>query len=192
PDKNQNYAVYAYDKDNCVSEVKTIYVSLYDSLKILIPNDTFFCKGNFLQLNGLATGGDGSGFNYEWTPYFGLNNPMIKDPVANPDTTTTYTLTITDNCGSPEVSKAMQINVFPIPNINFIADVQEGCVPLTVNLSNNSTLAYNCFINYGTGNLINTCGNAVLEYSNPGAYDVTVIVTSKDGCTNQNTIQDFI
>ena len=45
--------------------------------------------------NLLATGGD----YYHWLPEESLSNPYIADPVASPDTTTTYTvLIVSDSC----------------------------------------------------------------------------------------------
>lgn len=192
PDEDRIYAVYAYDPNQCVSELKQIQVDLYDSLDVIIPEDTFFCYGTSLPLDAVATGGDGSGYYFEWTPYFGLNNPRIPDPVAFPDTTTQYTLTIWDDCGSPEMAKDILIRVFPIPVIDFSIDTNQGCEPLRVNLTNNSTLKYDCWVNYGTGELINTCAGAELEYKFAGKYDLTVNVTSKEGCENAKTITDMV
>jgi gliding motility-associated-like protein len=48
--------------------------------------------------------------SYQWTPSTGLNNTTIKDPVASPTTTTTYTLLVIDdnNC---EASGSMKVTV---------------------------------------------------------------------------------
>lgn len=46
------------------------------------------CRGASTQLT--ATGG----FEYHWSPKTGLTNPDIANPVATPDTTTTYTVAV--------------------------------------------------------------------------------------------------
>lgn len=51
------------------------------------PNDTI-CKGNNTPLN--ASGG----FSYLWSPAISLSNPGISNPLASPDSTTTYTVNI--------------------------------------------------------------------------------------------------
>lgn len=56
---------------------------------VVSQNDTI-CKGNSTQL--IASGG----FSYLWTPSTGLNNPAISDPIASPDTTTTYSVIISN------------------------------------------------------------------------------------------------
>ena len=183
PTENVQYVVYAYDPLQCVSELRKVQIKLYDSLQVFIPEDTFFCKGNALQLGAAAIGGDGSGFNYTWSPFIGLNNPKIPNPIANPENTTQYELTVTDNCGSPAVTQTIKITVNENPNVDFTLDKIDGCEPLKVILYNNSTNAYRCELNYGTGEIIEACGTAELEYATEGEYDIQLTVTSKDGCT---------
>ena len=130
-----------------------------------------------------AIGGDGSGFNYTWSPFIGLNNPKIPNPIANPENTTQYELTVTDNCGSPAVTQTIKITVNENPNVDFTLDKIDGCEPLKVIIYNNSTNAYRCELNYGTGEIIEACGTAELEYATEGEYDIQLTVTSKDGCT---------
>jgi len=52
------------------------------------------CPEGEAQLN--ASGGD----TYAWSPATGLSSTAISDPVASPVTTTTYTVTVSNNCGS--------------------------------------------------------------------------------------------
>ncbi len=37
--------------------------------------------------------------NYSWSPANSLSNPNLPNPVANPSTSTTYTVTVTDANG---------------------------------------------------------------------------------------------
>ncbi|MBU1488131.1 choice-of-anchor D domain-containing protein, partial [bacterium] len=61
------------------------------------PDDTI-CSGTCTVLNGSATGGSPP-YIYVWTPTIGLDRPDSPNPTACPDTTTTYTLTVTDANG---------------------------------------------------------------------------------------------
>jgi gliding motility-associated-like protein len=65
-----------------------VQVNLTPASPITVSSSITICKGSSTQLN--ATGG----FAYSWTPVTGLNNPIIPDPIANPDTTTLYNVTI--------------------------------------------------------------------------------------------------
>lgn len=56
------------------------------------PDDTI-TTGQSTQL--IATGG----VQYTWNPSYGLNNTGVFNPVANPDTTTTYIVTVIDIYG---------------------------------------------------------------------------------------------
>ncbi|MDQ3048607.1 MAG: choice-of-anchor L domain-containing protein [Bacteroidota bacterium] len=55
-------------------------------------NDTI-CFGESTTLNVIP---NGAGYSYVWTPSAGLSNASISNPVANPTTTTNYTVNVTD------------------------------------------------------------------------------------------------
>jgi subtilisin-like proprotein convertase family protein len=55
--------------------------------------------------------------SYAWSPASGLSSTAIPDPVANPTTTTTYTVTLTDNIGCTGTGTAL-VTVHPTYNIN--------------------------------------------------------------------------
>jgi gliding motility-associated-like protein len=56
--------------------------------------DTFLCNPSPVQLNATTTGTIPTNAVYQWTPTTGLNNPNIANPIATPNSTTTYTYTI--------------------------------------------------------------------------------------------------
>lgn len=58
-----------------------------------------------------------NGYTYSWLPIEGLNNPNIANPVANPTSTTIYTLTVTDENGCIASDK---INVYYEENISYL------------------------------------------------------------------------
>jgi gliding motility-associated-like protein len=66
--------------------------------------DTIICEGTGIQLHV-----SGSGF-FSWTPPALLSNPNISDPVATPVTSTTFTVTLTDQFGCRN-SAEIQVNV---------------------------------------------------------------------------------
>ena len=55
--------------------------------------DTAMCKGGSVQLKAVGTG------SVSWTPVKLLNNPGIINPIATPDTTTKFTINLTDQFG---------------------------------------------------------------------------------------------
>jgi gliding motility-associated-like protein len=55
--------------------------------------DTALCKGGSVQLHAVGTG------TVSWTPVALVNNPNIINPTVTPDTTTTFTVNLTDQFG---------------------------------------------------------------------------------------------
>ncbi|MDB5223448.1 MAG: domain containing protein [Chitinophagaceae bacterium] len=58
--------------------------------------DTAICFGNSVQLN------ESGGSMYTWSPAFFLNNPDIPNPIASPDRSIRYIVTIRDTLGCPK------------------------------------------------------------------------------------------
>ncbi len=94
--------------------------------------DTFVWLGDSVEIGGTPTAQDGTlPYTYSWSPTEGLSNPAVANPIAFPDTTTTYTLTLTDgngcksistmkvkvsNTGISEGSSLVNMKIFPNPN----------------------------------------------------------------------------
>ncbi len=72
-------------------------------------NDESITPGGSVQLNGSVTGGTPP-YIIQWTPTTWLSDPNILNPIADPPSTTTYTLTITDDVGCTGSDK-MTVNV---------------------------------------------------------------------------------
>ena len=95
------------------SGTDTVMVTV-NSLPVAVAgNDEEICFGSSINLS--ANGG----VNYNWYPSTGLNNPNISNPLASPATTTTYTVTVTDenNCTDQE-EVTIEVNDLPIVSFN--------------------------------------------------------------------------
>ncbi|MEL6625035.1 MAG: PKD domain-containing protein, partial [Bacteroidota bacterium] len=77
--------------------IDTLIITVNPPLIADVGSDSvLFCFGGDIQLNGTASGGDGS-YTYAWTPNIGLNDPTSANPtVAGINTTRLYILTVTD------------------------------------------------------------------------------------------------
>ncbi len=83
-----------------------------------VANDTI-CVSESTQITASASNGCSGGvgpYTYSWSPSAGLNNANIASPVATPLTTTTYTLTVSENgtCIAPQTT-SLTITVNPPP-----------------------------------------------------------------------------
>lgn len=73
----------------------TIQVFTTTGPVVSITNDTTICNGTSLVLNATLVSANPP-VTYSWTPQASLSNPFIANPVANPTSTTTYRLIVTD------------------------------------------------------------------------------------------------
>ncbi|MFH2095873.1 MAG: gliding motility-associated C-terminal domain-containing protein, partial [Bacteroidota bacterium] len=82
---------------------------------ILTSNDTLICINDQVEL--FASGG----VSYIWSPPLFLNDYLISDPVSIPDSSISYTVTITDanNCTN---TAAVSITVQNTPHITYNLD----------------------------------------------------------------------
>lgn len=74
----------------------SIIVNVKHKPTVYAGKDTAICTGTTAFLHGTVANLSGT-VNYAWTPTTGLADPTAVNTNANPDTTTEYTLTVTDN-----------------------------------------------------------------------------------------------
>lgn len=94
---------------------------------------SIICNGDFANLNGSAGGGNGA-YVYQWTPSANVTAPTNASTSANPSTTTTYYLLVTDgnNCSETD---SMTVT---LPSQPLLVDAGAGstiCLGNSVNLS---------------------------------------------------------
>ncbi|MEZ4773458.1 MAG: gliding motility-associated C-terminal domain-containing protein [Bacteroidia bacterium] len=83
---------------------------IVDDIPLLNPfSNPTICEGNSVTL--IPTGLNIDSANFQWTPVTGLSDPTIRNPVASPTATTTYTLTVSNGCGTSVQN--VTINVTP-------------------------------------------------------------------------------
>ncbi|MDQ2718399.1 MAG: gliding motility-associated C-terminal domain-containing protein [Bacteroidota bacterium] len=157
-----------------------------DSVKISVrppvvfsvsPNKSI-CAGSTQSLS--ASGGT----SYLWSPASFLDNPNISNPIANPDTSVIYSVTIKENICNESATLYTNITVFPLPNVQASKSNDITCALPSSHLM--ASGAQN-FIWAPSDNLNNA------GVSNPTATPaVTTLytVTGKDlnGCSNTDTI----
>lgn len=87
------YQVTVTDTVGGCSNTSSVAVVIFPLPNINAGNDTTISKGGSLLLNAQG------GVVYSWIPVTDLSNSGLANPVAAPQTTTSYTLTGTDNNG---------------------------------------------------------------------------------------------
>ncbi len=69
-------------------------VSVIHPVEILANEDVIICEGDSIRLDIEVLNGE----NYVWSPTDGINNPYSVKPTTAPNETTTYTVTISNDC----------------------------------------------------------------------------------------------
>jgi hypothetical protein len=130
------------------------------------------CLGESSQLNAYASGGTGN-YNYSWNPTTGLSNPDIHNPLATPEITTTYTITVDD--GNNTISDEIVVTVNPVPETPVIVLEEDHLVSSSA--TGNQWYDSNGPINGATGQV----------YYPETTDHYYVIVTNNSGCSSEQS-----
>ncbi|MBU0488396.1 MAG: PKD domain-containing protein [Bacteroidetes bacterium] len=105
------------------------------------------------------------------------------------------TLQVTDANGcSASIPATDPITVFPKPTATFVASQNYGCeVPILIHFTNNSygtgSLSYSW--NFGDGST-SSAANPDHSYNSLGSYDVTLVTTNENGCSDTLIKEQYI
>ncbi|MCX7954035.1 MAG: PKD domain-containing protein, partial [Bacteroidales bacterium] len=185
PDSTTTFLVNAYDANGCMSENPgSIMIYVYSPLSVQIPYDIIhLCKGNSFSIPVDVQGGKPP-YIYIWNS--GTGNPNTVSPFQ----TTTYYVTVTDQCNSYPVTDSITIYVELPPSIIRPPLVQKGCAPLNAYFDvivDPSSYPVSYLWNFGdpSSGALNTSTDSVgiHTYNLPGIYPVTLTLTSSFGCS---------
>ncbi len=191
PTTNTSYTVYATDANQCSSNTLTINIAVSTPLSVDIqatPNAV--CPGSSVELQPFMFNGGGP-------PY------LIKDQYGNvlsppiiiyPQQTGYYILYVQDVCGSI-AHDSVYITVYPLPEVNFVSDTVSGCEPLTVTfhpMISSPGQQYVWHFGDGSINDISFEQNPTHTFMNDGEYDISLTITSPNGCVNSYTHHQMI
>lgn len=116
--------------NTCIDDVPstaTVTIINTNPLILTASNDTTICPGDIVPLFTNVSGGIGP-YSYSWSPTTNLSCTTCPNPVASPTNPTTYTVTVTDDCGTAILTEDITINVGGIivePTNNLFST--EGC-----------------------------------------------------------------
>jgi gliding motility-associated-like protein len=174
PVTTTTYILTVTDANSCTA-TSTMTVTVIDYPVVTMSPDDDICAGSSTQLQ--ASGGA----SYSWSPYDGLSDPNIANPIATPDVTTTYTVTVSN--GQCSSTGTVTINVAPEVIAAFSVDTTTGQAPLTVNFTNNSSNSDSWFWDFGDG-ITSFDENPTHSYTEQGSYEVVLIATNSLGCND--------
>ena len=150
----------------------------------LCPNNFASASANISICIGSSTVLSSSGgIAYSWMSSAGLNNTSIAHPVANPGSTTTYSVIVTDfNVCRDTVSVKITVNLLPTISITPNTTICNG---INVNLSSSGGIAYSWMPSTGLNSV--SVSGPVASPGNTTTY--SVVVTDNNGCKNTASVK---
>lgn len=189
PNETTYYAVIASDANYCPSSPDTIAVfvrNLYpENLSVSSAGD--ICVGETTTISGSYYDEYG-GYTLTWSDSSGIGQTPFN---VSPDTTTVYTLTVTNICNN-SISESVTVNVNDYPEISLTGEIANGCEPFEVSLLDNTLPAnYTYLWNFGDGDT-SSLANPTHTYLENGTYNITLTVTSDKGCTSSSNGDSYV
>lgn len=174
---------------NGCKDTVVVQVDFVGTNPTVVSPSTSICTEQSTQLN--ASGG----FAYSWFPATGLNNPNIANPVASPDTTTTYIVSVsTINALGDTCVAILSTTVFVYDNSTF---------PLLAT-ADRDTISKGEFtiIHAITDTTLSISWNPAASLNNPNSYNpiaspsetttYTVTITDSAGCPKTATVTIYV
>lgn len=195
PTSNSVYSVQAHDINGCLTESKTIQVSVYPdiTLELITLNDSI-CVGDSTIVHAQILGGTGGPYYVEI--FDGASTEILPPPYTlSPNTTTTYEVAVQDFCALPPAEQTIIIHVFEGPDVQITADKIQGCQPLMVNFNELAAPAgseYHWSFGDSDFDLLADQKKTYHTYEEDGVYDISLEVTSPIGCKTVITEPRYI
>ncbi|MBT8218781.1 MAG: hypothetical protein KJP00_03100, partial [Bacteroidia bacterium] len=115
---------------DCISQ-SSITVTVEDDFVVNAGPDIQICQGETISIGSLPE----AGLSYHWSPSIGLSDPNISNPIANPASSTIYTLTVlnANGCRKTDIVEVV-VNANPISfSGNSLSICEESSVQLGTN-----------------------------------------------------------
>lgn len=162
--------------NTCSSEDSMLVTVIPTQLPNAVADTNIACEGTSVQLN--ASGGLGNA-SFTWSPSTGLDNPNIPNPVATPESSTTYVL-LMEEAGC--ITKAeISLEIIPSPDAEYLSSAQQGCSPFPVSFVSSSDNTIQHIWDFGDGEISNEF-MPTHTYNSPGTYTVTLTAVNSGGC----------
>jgi gliding motility-associated-like protein len=178
PVATATYTVTGTDANGCVNTDQVV-VAVNPLPVVNAGPDVTVCEGFPVTVSGSGAA------TYTW------NNGVLNGVPFTPVSSGAYTVTGTDANGCEDTDQ-LSVTVSPTPVVSFAASVTEGCVPLDVTFINTGTVGVDCNWTISNGTALSGCGTVGTVFNTGGCSDVTLTVTSNNGCIGTQTIADMI
>lgn len=181
PASTTSYNVIGKDANGC-ADTGYVTVNVIERVPVSVDSGVRICYGDQIMLG--ATGGT----YYDWSPASSLEGPFLPNPVARPESTTVYSVIITENrCFKDTLQQ--KVTVMPLPLID-IMDGFNGVPGATVQLTTTTERANSITWAPPRGLSCYDCFNPVATLEKTIVY--VAIVTDSIGCKARDTIRIIV
>lgn len=184
PTVTTTYEVTVTDANGCTG-VDQVLVTVNPLPTADAGADQTICDGQSVQIGGSPTGPVGA--TYQWNNTASLDNGNIANPTANPTTTTTYSVTVTDGNSCTAIDQVtVTVNETPTADAGVDQTICNGNPVQIGGLPTSSTVGATFLWDNAA-----TLSNASIAnpLANPTVNTVyTVTVTHPNGCTNTDDV----
>jgi len=191
PQTTTTYTAICTDAHGC-SATTPVTIIVNPALEVVASGAKSICPGTSTILGAVGSGGNGGPYTYFWMPPTGLSSVNVANPTASPTVTTTYTVIVSDNCGTPTDSDMVTVTVYPAPIVTVASKDTVVCGPDCVVFTGTSVPA--CATanwNFGDGSVASGCNTANHCYPTAGTYTITYNVIDIHGCPGTASISPF-
>lgn len=165
---------------NCGSDTANITITVNSGSNVSVTASSYdICIGESTTL--LAN----SGTNFSWSPSAGLNNPSVSNPVATLTATTTYSVVVSDQCGSGSAEVTVTVNEDPVPVVSSDMTICNS-ESVELNASGGSSYAW-----YPAGGL--SCLNCENPVASPPVTTTYIsIVSNAKNCSASDSVTVYV
>jgi len=158
----------------CGTTIDSVVVTVLPLPTAYAGVDTAICSGTTISLQ--ATGG----VSYSWLPVTGLSNSSIANPLANPMTSTTYTVTVSDGTCSATDAVVVTVNTTPVANAGSDVSICAGS-SATLNASGGTNFAWLPATDLSSAGIAN-------PVANPSATTTYTVTVSNGNCSSTDIV----
>lgn len=187
PSTSTMYYIEVTDQCDVAALDSVLYTITSPPLVLTMSPDQIICPGDTVPISVSATGGYGQYF-YNWL-HSGETTPQV---FVNPYTTTSYTVSVSDECQTFTVEGTTTVTVIE-PDADFVISSNTLFEDLPITFQNLTVGGNTYEWEFGDGQT-STMVHPNNTYDVPGTYYVTLIATNYLGCkdtiTKPITIQE--
>lgn len=179
------------DNNGCVQPSHTVVVQIFPKVSVnLYTNDAIICAGETTTIYAEVSGGNGGPYTLT-----NFNGDILTSPfIVTPETSTTFTIYANDECGSTQGIDNQVITVETPPSLSFYSSDTVGCAPFTTSFFETSADNGQTYLwQFGIDdNAISLTKNPTYTFTTFGSYDISLTVTSPNGCSKTREINNYI